>query len=83
VHGSAPDIAGQDKANPVGAIASIAMMLRHSFGLGEPADAVEHALERVLGAGLRTSDLLGVGGGETVGTRAFADAVAGAVRGQG
>jgi len=83
VHGSAPDIAGQDKANPVGAIASIAMMLRHTFEFDAAADAVDDALEHVLGSGLRTPDLLGTGGGQAVGTLGFADAVADAVRGQG
>jgi 3-isopropylmalate dehydrogenase len=59
VHGSAPDIAGQDKANPMGTIASLAMLLRYSFGLDEEADAVERALEQTLVAGERTADLRG------------------------
>ncbi|AQX53575.1 3-isopropylmalate dehydrogenase [Priestia flexa] len=57
VHGSAPDIAGQNKANPIAAILSAAMMLRHSFGLEEEAKAVEQAVEHVLNAGHRTADL--------------------------
>jgi len=81
VHGSAPDIAGQDKANPVGAIASMAMMLRHSFGLAQEAAVVEDALETVLASGLRTADIVGSGGAEATGTRAFAAAVADVVRG--
>ncbi len=59
VHGSAPDIAGQGKANPAGAIGSAAMMLRYSFGLEKEAAAVESALENVLTSGVRTGDLGG------------------------
>ena len=70
VHGTAPDIAGRDAANPLGAIGSVAMMLRHSFGLLREADAVEAAIERALAAGVRTRDL-----GGDAGTRAMADAV--------
>ncbi len=80
VHGSAPDIAGEDRANPVGAIVSVALLLRHSFGLGDAADAVEAAVEDALNEGLRTADLQPAGGGRTVGTQAFARAVAEAVR---
>lgn len=80
VHGSAPDIAGEDRANPIGAITSVALMLRHSFGLAEAAGAVEAAVEGALNAGLRTPDLLGTTGGKAVGTGAFAHAVAEAVR---
>jgi 3-isopropylmalate dehydrogenase len=57
VHGSAPDIAGQNKANPLGAIGSVAAMLDYSFGLKEEADAVNHAIEMVLSSGHVTSDL--------------------------
>jgi 3-isopropylmalate dehydrogenase len=57
IHGSAPDIAGQGKANPVGAMLSVAMMLRHSFALERAADAVEAAVYGVLNAGARTADL--------------------------
>jgi len=57
VHGSAPDIAGQNKANPLGAIGSVAAMLEYSFGLKKEADAVNHAIERVLGSGRVTADL--------------------------
>jgi 3-isopropylmalate dehydrogenase len=59
VHGSAPDIAGQGKANPLGAIGSAAMMLRHSFKLEREARAVEAAVQQALDDGLRTSDLGG------------------------
>src|SRR5215813_9585448 len=57
VHGSAPDIAGQDKANPLGAIGSVAAMLEYSFGLNEEAAAVNAALEKVLNSGRVTADL--------------------------
>lgn len=57
IHGSAPDIAGQDIANPIGTILSAAMLLRYSFDMTAEADAVEAAVERVLGEGLRTSDI--------------------------
>jgi 3-isopropylmalate dehydrogenase len=57
VHGSAPDIAGQNKANPLGAIGSVAAMLDYSFGLKEEAAAVDHAIEMVLSSGRVTADL--------------------------
>lgn len=57
VHGSAPDIAGEDKANPIGTILSAAMMLRHTFGLEEGAQAVEDAVESVLELGYGTADI--------------------------
>jgi 3-isopropylmalate dehydrogenase len=57
VHGSAPDIAGQNKANPLGAIGSVAAMLEYSFGLKEEASAVNAAIERVLASGKVTADL--------------------------
>jgi len=75
IHGSAPDIAGQDVANPCGAILSIALLLRHSLGLEDAAVAVESAVSRTLEAGLRTRDVSGTGSGTPVGTRAFGDAV--------
>ena len=59
IHGSAPDIAGQDKANPLATILSAAMMLRISFALEEEASAIEQAVEKVLAAGYRTADLYG------------------------
>ncbi|MBU1384645.1 MAG: 3-isopropylmalate dehydrogenase [Alphaproteobacteria bacterium] len=70
IHGSAPDIAGQDKANPVGTILSAALMLRHSLGLEDEAGSVEAAVAAVLSAGAVTQDL-----GGTLGTRAAANAV--------
>jgi len=57
VHGSAPDIAGQGKANPIATIASVAMMLRHSFNRLKEADAVETAIANVLEEGIRTADI--------------------------
>jgi len=57
IHGSAPDIAGMDKANPIATILSTAMMLRFSFDLREAADDIERAVEKVLNKGLRTADI--------------------------
>jgi 3-isopropylmalate dehydrogenase len=57
VHGSAPDIAGQGKANPLGAILTAAMVLRHSAGLEQDAKAIEQAVHKVLEAGYRTADI--------------------------
>lgn len=59
IHGSAPDIAGQNKANPIATILSAAMMLRYSFDLEEEARAIEKAVDDVLCAGFRTGDILG------------------------
>jgi 3-isopropylmalate dehydrogenase len=61
VHGSAPDIAGQDKANPLGAIGSVAAMLEYSFGLIDEAKAVSDAIEHVLDSGRVTADLKAAG----------------------
>lgn len=57
IHGSAPDIAGQNKANPLATILSVAMMLRYSFNMSEEADAIEQAVTNVLEAGFRTGDI--------------------------
>lgn len=62
IHGSAPDIAGQDKANPIGTILSAAMMLRYSFDMAEEADAVEEAVDTVLHTGYRCGDIMDQGG---------------------
>ncbi|MGI3210701.1 3-isopropylmalate dehydrogenase [Roseovarius tibetensis] len=75
VHGSAPDIAGQGKANPIACILSLAMALRYSFGLGDEAARVEAAVERVLADGLRTADLLGEEGVTPVSTTQMGDAI--------
>lgn len=61
IHGSAPDIAGRDIANPLGAILSAALMLRHSFGLEEEASAIERAAGRTLDDGYRTGDIWSAG----------------------
>ena len=58
IHGSAPDIAGMDIANPLGTILSASMMLRYSFGMSEEADAVDAAVSAVLDAGYRTGDIM-------------------------
>ncbi len=83
-HGSAPDIAGQDKANPLATILSAAMMLRHSFGLYEAAETVEKAVRSVLAAGYRTLDLVQEETAETdielVGTIAMGDLVAAQIK---
>ena len=57
IHGSAPDIAGMDIANPIGTIMSCAMMLRYSFDMAEEADAIEHAVNKALDDGYRTADI--------------------------
>ena len=62
IHGSAPDIAGQNKANPIGTILAAAMMLRYSFDMSAEADAVEAAVDRTLKAGFRCGDILNEGG---------------------
>lgn len=61
IHGSAPDIAGQDKANPIATILSIAMMLRYSLKLEEPAKDIENAVNKVLEKGYRTGDIMSEG----------------------
>jgi len=73
IHGSAPDIAGQDKANPLATILSVAMMLRYSLGKADLAAKVEAAVEAVLDDGVRTLDL--AGGSRTVSCSGMGDAV--------
>jgi 3-isopropylmalate dehydrogenase len=73
-HGSAPDIAGQDIANPLATILSAAMMLRYSLDKPAQADRIEAAVKKVLAQGLRTADIYEQGT-EKVGTRAMGDAV--------
>ena len=75
VHGSAPDIAGQGKANPIACILSFAMALRYSFDMAEEADLVEAAVQTVLANGLRTADLLGEEGAQPVSTSEMGDAI--------
>ncbi len=74
IHGSAPDIAGQGKANPIGTILSTAMLLRYSLNLEAEALVVEQAVERVLGDGARTADIA-PRGGSYVSTDEFAQAI--------
>ena len=78
IHGSAPDIAGQGIANPIGCILSVAMLLRHSFALEEEARAVESSVEGVLAEGYRTADIA-ADGGEVVKTVEMGDVIAGGV----
>ena len=82
VHGSAPDIAGQGKANPIGAIASAAMMLTDGLGLHEEAEVITRGIEHALSSGLRTADLMPAGARppvRLVSTNAFTDAIVAAV----
>ncbi len=73
IHGSAPDIAGQNKANPIATILSAAMMLRYAFGLEKEALAIEAAVDAVLNDGLRTADI--AHGGDTLGTVEMTDEI--------
>ena len=75
VHGSAPDIAGQAKANPIACILSFAMALRYSFDQGDEADRLEAAVEKVLADGVRTPDLMGPEGGTPTTTTGMGDAI--------
>ena len=78
VHGSAPDIAGKNIANPIGAIGSAAMLLRHALGLEDEARAIEIAIGRALTAGLRTADLA-QGSDKAIGTKQMAAAIVSAL----
>ncbi|MBE6763930.1 MAG: 3-isopropylmalate dehydrogenase [Ruminococcaceae bacterium] len=78
IHGSAPDIAGQNIANPLATILSVAMMLRYSLNEDAAADAIEKAVEKVLDDGLRTPDIY-TEGTTKIGTDAMGDAVAAAL----
>jgi len=77
-HGSAPDIAGKDLANPLATILSVAMMLRFSLNQPEAAARIEQAVQAVLASGLRTADIWAEGGTK-VGTRQMGDAVVAAL----
>ncbi|MSU90443.1 3-isopropylmalate dehydrogenase [Rhodobacteraceae bacterium 2CG4] len=79
VHGSAPDIAGQGKANPIACILSFAMALRYSFDMGAEADRLEAAINTVLAQGLRTADLIGEEGRAPVSTSEMGDAIVAAL----
>jgi len=78
IHGSAPDIAGQDKANPLAGILSAAMMFRYSFGWDKEAGMIEAAIRAVLNSGIRTADIPSPGL-KPVGTRAMGEAVVAAL----
>ena len=80
IHGSAPDIAGQDRANPLATILSLGMMFRHTFAREEIAQRIERAVRAVLARGLRTADIA-LTGEPAIGTRAMGDAVVAALRG--
>ncbi len=79
VHGSAPDIAGQGKANPIACILSFAMALRYSFDQGDEAARLEAAIETVLADGARTADLMGPEGGTPMSTSEMGDAIVAAL----
>jgi len=83
-HGSAPDIAGKDLANPLATILSVAMMLRFSLDQAAAADRIDAAVQRVLASGLRTADIWSEGphqvGTRKVGTREMGDAVVAAIK---
>jgi 3-isopropylmalate dehydrogenase len=74
IHGSAPDIAGQDKANPLATILSISMMLRHAFDMAKEADCIDKAVQDTLSNGLRTGDIMSEGY-RLVGCREMGEAV--------
>ncbi|MBF0219321.1 MAG: 3-isopropylmalate dehydrogenase [Gammaproteobacteria bacterium] len=78
IHGSAPDIAGKNIANPLATLLSVAMMLRYSLNEAAMADRIETAVVKVLDSGLRTADIAGAGC-QVVGTRAMGDAVVAAL----
>ena len=79
IHGSAPDIAGRDLANPLATILSLAMLFRHSLARADVADRIEAAVRKVLAQGHRTGDIA-LPGERVIGTRAMGDAVAAALR---
>jgi 3-isopropylmalate dehydrogenase len=78
IHGSAPDIAGQGRANPLATILSVAMMLRYTLQQPALAERIERAVSRVLDDGLRTADIY-AGTGRQVGTKEMGDAVTAAL----
>jgi 3-isopropylmalate dehydrogenase len=78
IHGSAPDIAGQNKANPLATILSLAMMFRYTFTRADVGDRIEVAVRKVLADGLRTGDIA-LPGERVIGTREMGDAVVAAL----
>ena len=81
VHGSAPDIAGEGKANPIGQLLSAAMLLRYSLNLEAEAAAIEAAVDAVLADGVRTADILPRGSAEWISTNEFTEEVVGKLNG--
>lgn len=79
VHGSAPDIAGQNLANPIATILSVALMFRMTFGYADAADAIESAVAEVLNAGHRTSDIA-VDKSQAIGTKEIGDLIVAAIQ---
>ena len=79
IHGSAPDIAGQGRANPLATILSLGMMFRYTFGRADLSDRIERAVQAVLRAGLRTGDIA-LPGEAVVGTTAMGEAVVAALQ---
>lgn len=78
IHGSAPDIAGKDIANPIATILSVGMMLKYSFGLDKEAEAIENAVTKALESGARTADIY-VEGTKKVGTKEMGSIIAGLI----
>jgi 3-isopropylmalate dehydrogenase len=78
IHGSAPDIAGQDKANPIATILSLAMMMRYTFNRTDLADRIDTAVRKVLASGKRTGDIAQAGEA-VIGTREMGDAIVAAL----
>ena len=75
IHGSAPDIAGQDKANPIATVLSAAMMLRYAFDMMDEADCIEAAVDKVLADGVRTADIVGNSGIEPIGCKQMTEEI--------
>ena len=75
IHGSAPDIAGQDKANPIATVLSAAMMLRYAFDMTEEADCIEAAVDKVLEDGVRTADIVGSSGITPIGCKQMTEEI--------
>ena len=75
IHGSAPDIAGQDKANPIATVLSAAMMLRYAFDMMDEADCIEKAVDKVLEDGVRTADIVGSSGIEPIGCKQMTEEI--------
>jgi len=75
IHGSAPDIAGQDKANPIATVLSAAMMLRYAFDMMDEADCIEKAVDKVLEDGIRTADIVGSSGIEPFGCKQMTEEI--------